>query len=80
MRHNMEHPPIGSATRSSKCVARRGFRCTSTSASDAGRPVVAIAPDRPHTKIYREIAAGVRDQLGGGRAVGRAAPKIVIEA
>ncbi len=47
--------------------------------SDAGRPVVATEPDGPHAKIYREIAARVRDQLkltGGTRA----APKIVIEA
>ena len=47
--------------------------------SDAGRPVVATAPDGPHAKIYREIAARVRDQIGVG-AAGRAAPKIVIEA
>ncbi len=46
--------------------------------SDAGRPVVATAPDGPHAKIYREIAGRVRDQLGG--ATTRAAPKIVIEA
>jgi ATP-binding protein involved in chromosome partitioning len=47
--------------------------------SDAGLPVVATEPDGPHAKIYRDIAAGVRDQLKGA-AVGRAAPKIVIEA
>jgi ATP-binding protein involved in chromosome partitioning len=47
--------------------------------SDAGRPVVATDPDGPHAKIYREIAARVRDQLGA-KAAGRAAPKIVIEA
>jgi ATP-binding protein involved in chromosome partitioning len=47
--------------------------------SDAGLPVVATEPDGPHAKIYRDIAAKVRDQLAGG-AVGRAAPKIVIEA
>ena len=37
--------------------------------SDAGLPVVATEPDGPHAKIYREIAARVRDQLkrrGGG--------------
>jgi ATP-binding protein involved in chromosome partitioning len=47
--------------------------------SDAGLPVVATDPDGPHAKVYRDIAAGIRDQLGqpGG---GRAAPKIVIEA
>jgi ATP-binding protein involved in chromosome partitioning len=46
--------------------------------SDAGRPVVATAPDGAHAKIYREIAGRVRDALGGSG--GRAAPKIVIEA
>ena len=46
--------------------------------SDAGLPVVATEPDGPHAKIYRDIAARVRDQLKGGGA-GRAAPKIVIE-
>jgi ATP-binding protein involved in chromosome partitioning len=47
--------------------------------SDAGLPVVATEPDGPHAKIYRDIAARVRDQLKGA-AAGRAAPKIVIEA
>jgi ATP-binding protein involved in chromosome partitioning len=46
--------------------------------SDAGRPVVATAPDGPHAAAYRAIAAKVRDQLGGRTS--RAAPKIVIEA
>ncbi|MGZ3320243.1 MAG: iron-sulfur cluster carrier protein ApbC [Xanthobacteraceae bacterium] len=46
--------------------------------SDAGLPVVATEPDGPLAKIYRDIAAKVRDQLKGG--AGRAAPKIVIEA
>jgi ATP-binding protein involved in chromosome partitioning len=47
--------------------------------SDAGLPVVATVPDGPHAKIYRDIAAKVRDGLSAG-AAGRAAPKIVIEA
>jgi ATP-binding protein involved in chromosome partitioning len=47
--------------------------------SDAGLPVVATEPDGPLAKIYRDIAAKVRDQLGSPPA-GRAAPKIVIEA
>ena len=47
--------------------------------SDAGLPVVATEPDGPHAKIYRDIAAKIRDQLGGPIG-GRAAPKIVIEA
>jgi len=45
--------------------------------SDAGLPVVATEPDGPHAKIYREIAAKVRDQIQG---TARPAPKIVIEA
>jgi len=44
--------------------------------SDAGLPVVATEPDGPHAKIYRDIAANVRDQLKGA---GRAPPRIVIE-
>ena len=43
--------------------------------SDAGRPVVATDPDGPHAKVYREIAARVRDQLQG-KGAGRVAPKI----
>ncbi len=35
--------------------------------SDAGLPVVATEPDGPHAKIYRDIAAKVRDQLKGAR-------------
>jgi len=45
--------------------------------SDAGLPVVATEPDGPHAKIYREIAARVRDQIKGAA---RTAPRIVIEA
>ena len=45
--------------------------------SDAGLPVVATEPDGPHAKIYRDIAARVRDQL---KIASRPAPKIVIEA
>jgi ATP-binding protein involved in chromosome partitioning len=48
--------------------------------SDAGRPVVATDPDGPHAAIYRDIAARVRAELGGGSGPGRPAPKIVIEA
>jgi ATP-binding protein involved in chromosome partitioning len=47
--------------------------------SDAGLPVVATEPDGEHAKIYRGIAAKIRDQLAEP-AGGRAAPKIVIEA
>jgi ATP-binding protein involved in chromosome partitioning len=45
--------------------------------SDSGLPVVATEPDGPHARIYREIAAKVRDQIKGST---QAAPKIVIEA
>ncbi len=45
--------------------------------SDAGAPVVATEPDGAHAKIFRDIAARVRDGL---RAESRQAPKIVIEA
>jgi ATP-binding protein involved in chromosome partitioning len=38
--------------------------------SDAGLPVVATEPDGPHARIYRDIAAKVRDQLMGS-TVGR---------
>jgi len=48
--------------------------------SDSGLPVVATEPDGEHARIYRDIAAKVRDQLAGGAGAGRAAPKIVIEA
>jgi ATP-binding protein involved in chromosome partitioning len=48
--------------------------------SDSGMPVVATEPDGVHAKIYREIAAKVLEQIKGGPAAGRIAPKIVIEA
>ena len=41
--------------------------------SDSGLPVVATQPDGPHAKIYREIAAKVRDQLAGRRPDARRA-------
>jgi ATP-binding protein involved in chromosome partitioning len=47
--------------------------------SDAGRPVVAVEPDGPHAKIYREIAGRIAAQLEGA-GIGRPAPRIVIEA
>jgi ATP-binding protein involved in chromosome partitioning len=45
--------------------------------SDAGLPVVATAPDGPHAKSYRDIAARVRDGL---QVASRPAPKIIVEA
>ena len=47
--------------------------------SDAGLPVVDSEPAGVHAKIYRDMAAKIRDQLGGNTA-GRSAPKIVMEA
>ena len=45
--------------------------------SDSGAPVVATEPDSAHAKIFRDIAARVREGL---QAESRPAPKIVIEA
>ena len=42
--------------------------------SDAGLPIVATKPDSTHAKIYRGIAASVRDQMAGG-GKGRTAPR-----
>ncbi|MFO1149174.1 MAG: Mrp/NBP35 family ATP-binding protein [Alsobacter sp.] len=46
--------------------------------SDAGRPVVATAPEGPHAAAYREIARAIWAKLEGG-AGARQAPRIVIE-
>jgi ATP-binding protein involved in chromosome partitioning len=46
--------------------------------SDSGRPVVAIDPDGPHGRVYRDIARQVWTTLSGG-ASARPAPRIVIE-
>ena len=48
--------------------------------SDSGLPVVAPEPDSPHAKIYRDIAGKVLEQIKGGAAAKRTAPKIVIDA
>jgi ATP-binding protein involved in chromosome partitioning len=45
--------------------------------SDSGAPVVASEPDSAHAKVFRDIAARVRD---GFNVASRPAPKIVIEA
>lgn len=48
--------------------------------SDAGTPVVISNPDGPQTRVYREIAAKVWDQLAAAKAnPGRTAPAIVFE-
>ncbi|MCZ7657096.1 MAG: iron-sulfur cluster carrier protein ApbC [Xanthobacteraceae bacterium] len=47
--------------------------------SDSGLPVVSSESEGAHAKIYRDIAAKVRDQLIAG-ASSRPAPKIVLEA
>jgi len=44
--------------------------------SDAGRPVVAVDPEGPQAKVYKEIAAKVRDALAGERGEG---PAIIFE-
>ncbi len=46
--------------------------------SDAGRPVVAVDPDGPHARIYKDMAQQVWTALSGGAAT-RPAPHIVIE-
>jgi ATP-binding protein involved in chromosome partitioning len=46
--------------------------------SDAGRPVVAVDPEGPHAKIYKDMAHQVWAVLSGG-AGARPAPHIVIE-
>ncbi|MHC1547054.1 Mrp/NBP35 family ATP-binding protein [Phyllobacterium sp. K27] len=46
--------------------------------SDAGTPVVISNPDGPQTKVYREIAAKVWDQLKLAKG-GRTAPAIVFD-
>ncbi len=45
--------------------------------SDAGRPIVATAPDSEHAQTYRAVARAVKAALEG--ASQRAAPNIVIE-
>ncbi len=47
--------------------------------SDAGRPLVATAPDSPEAEIYRSIARAVQVALTGGKASTRQAPRIVVE-
>ncbi|MBZ9935051.1 Mrp/NBP35 family ATP-binding protein [Mesorhizobium sp. BR1-1-16] len=46
--------------------------------SDAGRPIVASAPDGPHARVYRDIATRIGAAIAGG-AGARPAPRIVIE-
>jgi ATP-binding protein involved in chromosome partitioning len=46
--------------------------------SDAGRPVVAVDPDGPQARVYRDIAAKLWANLSGA-PVARAAPRIVFE-
>jgi ATP-binding protein involved in chromosome partitioning len=48
--------------------------------SDAGRPVVATAPDGAHAGIFRDIAGRVYGELVGGDRPTRPPPRIVIEA
>ncbi len=46
--------------------------------SDTGQPVVATAPDSPHTAVYRDIARQVWAAISSGAAL-RPPPKIVVE-
>jgi ATP-binding protein involved in chromosome partitioning len=46
--------------------------------SDAGRPVVAVDPDGPHGRVYRDMAGRIWTALSGGESA-RPAPRIVIE-
>ncbi len=46
--------------------------------SDAGRPVMVTAPDGPHARAFREVAARVWERVTSG-AASRPAPRIVIE-
>jgi len=46
--------------------------------SDGGNPIVASAPDSPHSKAYRAIADKVWAQVEAKVGGGRQAPKIVI--
>ena len=45
--------------------------------SDAGKPIVATAPDSPHAQIYKEMAARLWAQLDRSSGA-RTAPKIVM--
>ena len=47
--------------------------------SDLGTPIVAAAPDSPHSAIYRDIASRCWAALEGGTTGAKAAPRIVIE-
>jgi ATP-binding protein involved in chromosome partitioning len=47
--------------------------------SDAGRPLVATAPDSAEAEIYRSIARAVQVALTGDKASARQAPRIVVE-
>ncbi|SHE58980.1 ATP-binding protein involved in chromosome partitioning [Kaistia soli DSM 19436] len=46
--------------------------------SDAGRPIVASAPDGPHAAVYRDIATRISMAIAGG-AGAKPAPRIIIE-
>ncbi|WP_336799499.1 Mrp/NBP35 family ATP-binding protein [Kaistia sp. MMO-174] len=46
--------------------------------SDSGKPVTATAPDGPHARVYKDIAAKIWATVSGGTGA-RPAPRIVIE-
>ena len=48
--------------------------------SDGGKPIVVSKPDSPQAKVYRTIAARIKEKLDAEQQdVSRAAPKIVIQ-
>jgi len=47
--------------------------------SDSGQPIVASAPDSPHTRIYLDMAEALVQQIDGQAGARRSAPKISVE-
>ena len=47
--------------------------------SDNGTPLTATAPDGPHAKIYRDMAAKVWAGVLAGKTQGKSAPAIIFE-
>jgi ATP-binding protein involved in chromosome partitioning len=47
--------------------------------SDGGRPITVAAPDGPHARLFREMAARIWDKVAGEDAPRRAPPRIVVE-
>ncbi|MEL6375156.1 MAG: Mrp/NBP35 family ATP-binding protein [Pseudomonadota bacterium] len=47
--------------------------------SDAGRPIVASAPDSEHAKVYKALAEKAWAEVEAGQGASRAAPALVME-